>query len=218
MSHFIRVSPSVRCMIQRDEDPVVTLSKKTMEKLYPEIPKVERALHWNIEDYRTGVRVWQSEVGSTFLSFMGPRTKAAIRRFSGKFPVTYNYVWSWFACVAFNDITGFSVRIEDERGGGCFVPKCDMLDVARREYGEDVGNRICTHVCKVFTEEFMNRQGMPCTLEPDRDKGTCMFRGVAPRKTAFSDHTTAWWLDPPMAAPAAKVSVNAKRSLHLRTL
>jgi len=115
---------------------------------------------------------------------------------SAEFPVSYNYAFSWFATVAFNSLTGFGVRVEDDKGGGCFVPRCDMLRVARRDYGEEVGNRICTRVCKIFTEEYMASKGMPCVLEPNSQKGSCMIRGVAVKKAAFSDHSTAWWLDP----------------------
>ena len=216
MSHFIRVSPSVLSVVRHDVDPVVALTRDTMAESYPEVPKVDRALQWNVEDYRTGIREWQSEIGATFLTFIGPRTTAFLQKFSSEFPVAYNYLFSWFACISFNDLTGYGIRVEDARGGGCYVPRCDMLATARKEYGEDIGNRICTRVCKVFTEEEMARKGMPCVLEPNPEKGSCMIRGVAPRKTAFSDHTTAWWLDP---APAPSVAVaGVKKRIRLRTL
>jgi hypothetical protein len=203
MSHFLAVSPSVRCLIENEEDAVITKAKEELEDEYPEIPKVDWALRWNYRDYRTGVRLWQKLIEPTYFKALqskddpkAPSLHRVVNWFSTTFPVIYNYVFSWNAALMFNCLTGYGVRIEDERGGGCYVPRCHMLRVARKEYGEDAGNRMCTHVCKIFTEEYMATLGMPCVLEPDQEKGSCMIRGVPEATPAFSDHEVAWWLEP----------------------
>ena len=72
------------------------------------------------------------------------------------------------ACVAYNQLTGYSVRIEDDKGGGCYVPRCELLATAKKEYGDIIGSRVCTHLCKIFTEETMKRKGLDCVLNPPR--------------------------------------------------
>ena len=188
MKHFLKISPSVICYTDDSEDPVVRDGKATMEREHPEIPKVDKALMWNFSDYRVGVRAWMDAIQPTFLGFVGPRLSEIFRRLQLTFPVMYNYISSWGFVVSFNMLTGYSVRIEDDEGGGAYVPRCDMLAVAREEYGEEMGCRICTHVCKIFTEEAMARKGIAVTLTPDFAKGSCMIRGVPVQQPAYSDH------------------------------
>lgn len=206
MSHFLAVSPSVRCVREDDEDAVMALARDRLEEQYPEIPRVDWALRLNYRDYRTVVREWQKLVRPTYFRWLHPMTwwpqgyaAPLLSRFprwlSSTFPVLYNYVFSWSAAITFNCLTGFGLRIEDDRGGGLYVPRCHMLRVAREEYGEELGCRMCTRVCKIFTEEYMSSLGMPCVLEPDLEKGSCMVRAVGERSAAFSDHQVAWWLE-----------------------
>ncbi|KJC46364.1 hypothetical protein UP09_13070 [Bradyrhizobium sp. LTSP885] len=188
MSHFLKVSPSVICFLNGKEDPIVTLSKDALRKDFPEIPVVDKALKWSDHDYRTAIGVWIDVLKPDFLTFIGPRLAAGIRRFRGSFPVLYNYLFSWLVCLAYNQLTGYSVRIEDDKGGGCYVPRCELLATAKAEYGDIIGSRVCTHLCKIFTEETMKRKGFDCVLEPNQGNGSCMIRGVPYRQPAYADH------------------------------
>jgi hypothetical protein len=189
MSHFIKVSPSVICFLNGKEDPVVTASKETLRKEHPEIPIVDKAVRWSYHDYRTAIRVWMNVIQPNFLTFITPGMMSLLQRFRSAFPVMYNYFISWSFCVSFNPLTGYSVRIEDDQGGGCYVPKCQFLATAKEEYGDVVGSRICTHVCKIFTEQAMKMRGIDCTLEPRQEDGSCMIRGVPYQWPAYADHT-----------------------------
>lgn len=189
MSYFIQVSPSVVCFVNNTEDPIITDTKAIMAEEHPEIPKVNMALKLGYQDYRTTIQTWIKVINPTFFTWIGPRIAGFIRNIGLTFPVLYNYVMSWFFCISFNQLTGYSVRIEDERGGGCYVPKCDMQMVAREEYGDELGCRICSHVCKIFTEEVMRTKGVDCTFEPNFAKGSCMIRAIPVQNIAFVDHT-----------------------------
>jgi hypothetical protein len=189
MSHFLKVSPSVICFLNGKEDPVVTASKERLRQEHPEIPIVDKALRWSYHDYRTAIGVWMNVIQPNFLTFITPGMRSLLQWFRYRFPIMYNYFASWGFCIAFNELTGYSVRIEDDKGGGCYVPKCQLFATAKREYGDAIGSRICTHVCKIFTEEAMKRRGIDCVLEPDQAKGSCMIRGVPYRGPAYADHT-----------------------------
>ena len=198
MSHFLKVSPSVICFLNGKEDPVVTASKQALGKLHPEIPIVDKALRWSLHDYRTAIGVWIDVIQPNFLTFITPGAAALIRRFRSAFPIAYNYLISWGFCISFNELTGYSVRIEDDQGGGCYVPKCQLFATAKKEYGDEIGSRICTHVCKIFTEEAMKMKGIDCVLQPDQGNGSCMIRGVPYQWPAYADHT----VDCKLAIPA----------------
>jgi len=201
MSKFLAVSPSIICYINEAKnrkngnndlstlDPVMRDSQEVLYKRYPHIPKVDKAMMLSYADYRTLMPVWIECVKPTFLSFVGPRTIRAFRWLSYNFPIAYNYVASWFLIFAFNFLTGFGIRVEDEEGGGAKILHCHMLAVARKEYGDELGSKICTHVCKVMTEETMRWKGLPVVLIPNFVDGSCMFRPTTPRTIAYQDHS-----------------------------
>jgi len=191
---FINVSPSVICFIKDVEDPVLTtLNKEADWSKFPGIPKVKWAIQWNYQDYRVMVTEWQRIIQPTAMSFIGPGMMNFFRKLRFNSPIIYNWIFSWIAAVAFTNITGYGYRVDDERGGGFYVPKCEMLDVARQDHGVEIGDRVCTHVCKIFTEEYMKTKGLDCVLEPDLVKGSCMIRGLPFRGTACSDNSTYEW-------------------------
>ena len=64
-----------------------------------------------------------------------------------------------------------------------------MLAASRKEYGEEMASKICTHVCKIMTEEMMRKKGLPVVLEPDFVSGSCMIRPTTPREIAYQDHS-----------------------------
>jgi len=140
-------------------------------------------------DYRIVMQVWMKEIQPTFLSFLGPRSMRALKWLSFTFPVTYSYVTSWLCIFAFNFLTGFAIRREDGQGGGAYIPHCHMLDVARKELGDELGTKICTHICKIFSEEAMRRKGIAIIFEPNFVTGSCWVRPVPPRSNAYHDHT-----------------------------
>jgi len=191
---FIDVSPSVICVKNNTEDPVITtLNKEVDWNKFPGIPKVKWALNWNYQDYRVMIAEWQRLIKPTSMSFLTPRVQKFTSWVRCTFPIFYNFAFSWMAGLAFSNITGYGYRVDDERGGGFYVPKCEMLATARKDYGTEVGDRICTHVCKIFTEEYMRTKGLDCVLEPDSEKGSCMIRGTQFRATACSDNSTYEW-------------------------
>ncbi len=192
MKHFLKISPSIACYINDTEDPIVRDTKEILAQEHPEIPQVDKALMWSYADYRVAIRVWMDAINTSFLGFISPRMSTAVTWLRQKFPVTYNFLVSWGFVFSFNLLTGYSVRVEDEKGGGCYVPSCAFLKTARQEYGEELGGRICTHVCKIFTEEAMKRKGLDCTLEPNQEKGSCMIRAVPYQIPAYADHTIAY--------------------------
>ena len=109
------------------------------------------------------------------------------------FPITYQFFFSWIAAVAFSHITGYGYKKDDLKGGGYYVPKCTMLTQARKDYGVEVGNRICTHVCKIFTEEFMKKKGLQINFEPNLGNCSCMIRSVASKNISCSDNSLYEW-------------------------
>jgi len=201
MSKFLAVSPSVICYINESEnrkngnnnldtlDPVIRVTQEDFYREYPHIGRVNKAMMLSYADYRALMPIWFRNVQPTWLSFIGPRTVRAFKWLSYNFPIVYNYAVSWLCIFAFNFLTGFGIRVEDEKGGGCYIPHCHMLDVSRKEYGEEMASKICTHVCKIMTEEMMRRKGLPVVLEPDFINGSCMVRPTTPRTIAYRDHS-----------------------------
>lgn len=189
MSHFIKVSPEVICFVDGRPDEIVELSRQTLKIDHPEIPSVDQSLRLSYHDFRNLMKVWMKLLNPNFLTFITPARANTIRWIRSTVPITYNYIMSWFNCIAFNFLTGYSVRIEDEKGGGCYVPKCDFLATAKQEYGDQLGSRICTHGCKIFIEEAMKLRGFDCVLEPNHEEGSCMLRQVPYQSTAFADHS-----------------------------
>jgi len=201
MSKFLAVSPSIICYINEGKnrkngnndletlDPVIRDTQEVLYREYPHIPRVTKAMMLSYADYRTLMPVWFDQIKPTFLSFIGPRTVKAFQWLSYNFPIAYNYVTSWLCIFAFNFLTGFGIRVEDEKGGGAWIPHCHMLAASRKEYGEEMASKICTHVCKIMTEEMMRKKGLPVVLEPDFVSGSCMIRPTTPREIAYQDHS-----------------------------
>jgi len=201
MSRYIADSPSVKCYINEAEnrkngnndlstlDPVLRDSQDILSKEYPYIPRVDKALMLSFADYRTLMPIWIDSVRPKFSAFVGARTIRAFNWLSYNFPVIYGYTASWMCIFAFNFLSGFSIRVEDEQGGGAKVLKCNKLAVARKEYGDEMGTKICTHLCKIMTEETMRKRGLPIVLEPDFVSGSCMIRPTTPRTIAYQDHS-----------------------------
>jgi len=201
MSKFLEVSPSVACYINETEnrkngnndlntvDSVITDSQAVLYSEYPHIPKVTKALTLSYADFRTLMQIWFDQSQPTFLWFLGPRSVKALQRLSYSFPVMYNYVASWIYIFAFNYLTGFGIRVEDEQGGGVYVRNCHIMAVAREEYGDELGTKIFTHLCKIMTEEIMKKKGLPVVIEPDFVRGSCMIRPTYPRTAAYHDHS-----------------------------
>jgi len=150
-------------------------------------------MEWNFEDYRMLIREWMDIIQPDFLNFLTPASAATIQWFAQSFPTMYNYFFAWGAAISFAHLTGYGRRKEDKLGGGMYIPKCDMLKVAREEYGIEKGDRICTHVCKIFSEEFMRRKGIPVVFEPNFKDGSCMMRTGYPKSTCCSDHELYEW-------------------------
>merc|ERR1719245_526622 len=201
MSKFLSVSPNVICYINEQEnrkngnnaldtlDPVIRDSQEVLYKEYPHIPRVNKALMLSYADYRTLVKVWFEQTQPKFLRFVGPRSIKAFQWLTYNFPIAYNYVASWFCIFAFNFLNGFGIRVEDEKGGGAYIRRCHMLAAARKEYGDELGSKICTHACKILREELMRKKGLPIVLEPDFVSGSCMIRPTTPRTIAYQDHS-----------------------------
>jgi len=201
MSKFLAVSPSIvsynNLAANRKNgnndletyDLIMKIARDVLARDYPDIPKVPQALMLGYTDYRVVMKVWMKEIQPTFLAFLGPRSTRALQWLSYTFPVTYSYVTSWLCIFAFNFLTGFAIRTEDGKGGGAYIPHCHMLDVSRKEYGDELGTKICTHICKIFSEEAMAMKGIAIEFEPDFVTGSCMVRPKPPRMIAYHDHT-----------------------------
>jgi len=201
MTKFLSVSPSVRCYTNEAKnrvngntelstlDPVMRDSQKVLYEEYPYIPKVDKALMLSFADYRTLMPVWIRCIQPRFLSSIGPRTIRAFRWLSFNFPIVYNYVASWLCIFTLNFIMGFGIRVEDKQGGGVKILRCHMLDVARKEYGDELGTKIFTHICKIKIEECMKNKGLPILIEPNFKNGSCMIRPTFPRTIAYPDHS-----------------------------
>lgn len=201
MSKFLAVSPSVVSYNNEAAnrkngnnnletyDLIMKISREILERDYPDIPKVPKAMMLGYNDYRIVMRVWMGQIKPTFLGFVGPRSTRALQWLSYTFPVGYSYVTSWICIFAFNFLTGFAIRREDGQGGGAYIPHCHMLDVARKEYGDELGTKICTHICKIFSEEAMAMKGIAIEFEPNFVDGSCWVRPTSPRLIAYHDHS-----------------------------
>eukprot|EP00049_Salpingoeca_infusionum_P010323 m.175540 g.175540 ORF g.175540 m.175540 type:complete len:294 (+) comp14615_c0_seq1:125-1006(+) len=172
---------------------------RVAKELVPQLPDVNTALELNPVDFRVAVRVWTKYTNSPLLRFPKP-VKKMIRWFALHFNGVYSFFITWMSAVVFRYVVGFSHRVESDQGGYLFIPKCDMLAWAYRYYMDDATDeeerergrqraiRICTHVCKIFTEEFMDYSGFPLTIEPNYDTMSCKWRGRRPQMD--DPHTT----------------------------
>jgi hypothetical protein len=195
LAHFTKVS--VRFLRKGDDPIVVKLAEAgTWEpgrERFPGIHQPKFSLNWNSQDYRIMIAEWQRLIQPTFLDSIGPHLRSVANWLRLHFPGSYSYFASWTAIFMFSHLTGFSYRKEDKRGGGCYVPKCSLLAQARKEYGEEIGNRVCTHSCKLLTEELLRSKGLDMTLEPNLRDGSCMIRGGSPRINCCSDNSLYEW-------------------------
>ena len=173
------------------DDQESLLQNSSRRTKYPGIKRPKGALQWNNDNYRVMIAEWLCLVKPKLNAFEW--MKEGFRSLRHNFPVFYGYVFSWIAGISFANLIGYGYRVEDSEGGGFYVPKCHMLATAKKEYGDEVGSRICTHVCKVFTEEFTKTQGLDYTFEPNCAKGSCMIRATPPVASCCADNSLYDW-------------------------
>ena len=62
------------------------------------------------------------------------------------------------------------------QGTHSYIPKCHMLEQARKHNSEVQPERICTHLCKIFSKEAMGWVGITIAFEPHHSNGSCAVR------------------------------------------
>eukprot|EP00924_Labyrinthula_sp_SR-Ha-C_P013281 augustus_masked-scaffold_45-processed-gene-1.127-mRNA-1 protein AED:0.47 eAED:0.47 QI:0/-1/0/1/-1/1/1/0/921 len=175
---------------------IVQAPKNKFKEHFPNIPsypEVQCTIQWNLQDFRTATSFWLETLNGDFLNYLWPISQNILATVNSIYPQLYSWLFSWAFAIQFRCLVGYSYRFEDAKGGGLYIPECDMLKKAVEEYGEEAGKRICLTVCKVFTEEVMKKKKQYIELKPDfvdyKPGYGCEVRTIGAKEHAFSNHT-----------------------------
>ena len=199
MDKFIDVSPSARALHpDQGEDAIVTLLYKGENSIGEQFSGIikrptKSALEWNWTDFRVMIKEWIVLVDNRLIVMPG-FVQDMVRFMYVYMPLTYSWLVTLITAAFFTQITGFGYRVNDDKGGGFFIPRCHMIRRARAKYPDMQATAICTKLCKVFSEETMKYTGIPLVFEPNLDQdGSCMVRGAIPRECACADNSLLDW-------------------------
>ena len=189
MKKFIDVSPSVVCLGRAQEDVIVksVFAEVVTESIFNWIKRPHSALQWNFYDFRVMIREW---VRVSKDPRAGPKARA---RFFPLVPPTCTNDVSLFhrRCHGCEfHLTGYGYAKRDDKGTHLYVPKCPMLEQARKEMQAE---RICTHLCKIFSEEAMGSVGINIAFEPNHGDASCAVRGQPSDASCCCDNMLLEW-------------------------
>ena len=170
----------------------IDISPSTMESKFNWIKRPHSALQWNFLRLPShDPRVCSSPESGDPRA--GPKVRA---RFLPLFPPYCPNDPSLFhrPCHGCEfHLTGYGYVKRDDKGTHFYVPKCHMLERARKDYPEMQAERICTHLCKILSEEAMGSVGINIAFEPNRGDGSCAVRGQPSRASCCCDNMLLEW-------------------------
>jgi len=190
MKKFIDISPSVVCHGRAQEDEIVKsmFAEVVTESQFNWIKRPHSALQWNFDDYPVMIREWVRVQNPRILGQVPKCVRDFFRYFYLLAPVTYHFFIVLVTAVNFTCLTGYGYAKRDDKGTHFYVPKCHMLEQARKDYPEVQAERICTHLCKIFSEETMRSVGITIAFEPNHSDGSCAVRGQPSRASCCCDN------------------------------
>lgn len=195
MKKFIDISPSALCLGRPQEDEIVksVFAEVVTENKFDWIKRPHSALQWNFYDFRVMIREWVRVQNPRILGQVPKHVRDFFRWFHHIAPMSYHFFIVLFTAVNFTCLTGYGYAKRDDKGTHFYVPKCHMLERARKDYPEVQAERICTHLCKIFSEEAMGSVGITIAFEPNHSDGSCTVRGQSSRATCCCDNKLLEW-------------------------